>query len=576
MSDLAEAGIKNSYPLRSSTEIISDYEAQPSHPEVCFVGHVMSWLSNMAQEDPLSHHLRRDFWARVCNLAHPIAPSSVRHARSLSPHEAASIQFTSRKIQYRCEAHGLSLPFRGEILQRLNAPSIAIYGGILPIYASEQNAKIDKDSVHYFAAQHDPVKLAQIYKEKRINLNITSLQFDNAVINRVIDIAGAGGFVLTDWRPGLAELTEVADSISYRSPEELNEKIAYYLDPSHDKERQEISEALHNDIMSRCTYQQTVSSVLEQLEKPESREASVMQIDLGCGIHKPEGYLGVDRYPAAGVDRVADLNQRFPFASNSVDRVRAHDVIEHLTDRIHTMNEIWRICKPGGIVDILVPSTDGRGAFQDPTHVSFWNLNSFLYYSIDHPAYLNLCKSYGFKGCFRIIACKEDHTPGNVVHVNIQLEAIKDEKTTDAEGNKDLVSRYTLKQINVIASALQTNEDRSSQLSPQGLLELVRKISKHPSGANVTIIVDIGKENQEAATEQLSDLMLSLILEDFMDSNACVPSISIYSDHDGSERSQLNALIHGRITNDDFIEPVLAQVLPPIPLDGSLAPSTEC
>ena len=30
---------------------------------------------------------------------------------------------------------------------------------------------------------------------------------------------------------------------------------------------------------------------------------------------------------------------------------------------------------------IEVPSTDGRGAFQDPTHVSFWNENSFTYYT---------------------------------------------------------------------------------------------------------------------------------------------------------------------------------------------------
>jgi len=30
---------------------------------------------------------------------------------------------------------------------------------------------------------------------------------------------------------------------------------------------------------------------------------------------------------------------------------------------------------------IEIPSTDGRGAFQDPTHVSYWNENSFLYYT---------------------------------------------------------------------------------------------------------------------------------------------------------------------------------------------------
>ena len=30
---------------------------------------------------------------------------------------------------------------------------------------------------------------------------------------------------------------------------------------------------------------------------------------------------------------------------------------------------------------IEVPSTDGRGAWQDPTHVSFWNEHSFWYYT---------------------------------------------------------------------------------------------------------------------------------------------------------------------------------------------------
>jgi hypothetical protein len=45
------------------------------------------------------------------------------------------------------------------------------------------------------------------------------------------------------------------------------------------------------------------------------------------------------------------------------------------------MKELYRVLAPGGYALIQVPSTDGRGAFQDPTHVSFWNENSFLYYT---------------------------------------------------------------------------------------------------------------------------------------------------------------------------------------------------
>jgi hypothetical protein len=45
------------------------------------------------------------------------------------------------------------------------------------------------------------------------------------------------------------------------------------------------------------------------------------------------------------------------------------------------MQETHRCLTPGGWILSFTPSTDGRGAFQDPTHVSFWNSNSFWYYT---------------------------------------------------------------------------------------------------------------------------------------------------------------------------------------------------
>ncbi len=150
-----------------------------------------------------------------------------------------------------------------------------------------------------------------------------------------------------------------------------------------------------------------------------------LRIDLGCGINKNDNFVGVDICPGPGVDIVADLSKKFPFEDNSVDEIRAHDIIEHLPDRIHTMNEIWRVCKPGAKVDIRVPSTDGRGAFQDPTHVSFWNINSFFYYCSEFPAYLELCKRYGFKGEFKVVKLEHEETSGGVIHVIAELSVVK-------------------------------------------------------------------------------------------------------------------------------------------------------
>ncbi|BAZ16565.1 type 11 methyltransferase [Calothrix sp. NIES-4071] len=154
-------------------------------------------------------------------------------------------------------------------------------------------------------------------------------------------------------------------------------------------------------------------------------EQDILRVDIGCGDRKPQNFVGVDIHPGIGVDIVADLNKEFPFPDNSVDELRAHDAIEHLHDRINTMNEIWRVCKPGAKVDILVPSTDGRGAFQDPTHVSFWNINSFLYYCNQFPAYMELCRKYGFKGEFNAVKLEHIESPGGVIHVIAELVVVK-------------------------------------------------------------------------------------------------------------------------------------------------------
>lgn len=110
-------------------------------------------------------------------------------------------------------------------------------------------------------------------------------------------------------------------------------------------------------------------------------------IDLGGRFNSPAGYLAVD---IKGGDIVTDLNKRWPLEDSSVGIVRAFDIIEHLPDKTHTMSEIHRVLVPGGCAFIEVPSTDGRGAWQDPTHQSFWNENSFLYYtSQDQAQYID-------------------------------------------------------------------------------------------------------------------------------------------------------------------------------------------
>lgn len=107
----------------------------------------------------------------------------------------------------------------------------------------------------------------------------------------------------------------------------------------------------------------------------------LLKIDLGGGIDKRRGYISIDQEDG---DITADLNEGIPLPDNSVGIINASHILEHLKDPVKIMGEIHRVLVDGGWAMIEVPSTDGegsRGAFQDPTHRTFWNQNSFLYYT---------------------------------------------------------------------------------------------------------------------------------------------------------------------------------------------------
>jgi predicted SAM-dependent methyltransferase len=96
----------------------------------------------------------------------------------------------------------------------------------------------------------------------------------------------------------------------------------------------------------------------------------MVKLDLGCGINKKEGFLGVDIEKFDGVDVVADLTKKWPWTDESVEEVHCSHVVEHLTgkQRIHFFNELYRVLKKGGKATVIVPHWTFAGAYGDPTH----------------------------------------------------------------------------------------------------------------------------------------------------------------------------------------------------------------
>lgn len=102
-------------------------------------------------------------------------------------------------------------------------------------------------------------------------------------------------------------------------------------------------------------------------------------INMGCGTTRIPNSIGVDRVKINNyVDVVHDLDKTpYPFKNNFADEMHAYHFLEHMHNPLKTMEEFYRILKPGGILYIRVPHFSSVGAFTDFTHVRPFSLGSF-------------------------------------------------------------------------------------------------------------------------------------------------------------------------------------------------------
>lgn len=176
-----------------------------------------------------------------------------------------------------------------------------------------------------------------------------------------------------------------------------------------------------------------------------------MQLDLGSAnvMRAEEGFdcYGVDLVNHHNSERirVADLAlQAIPYESNLFDLVTAHDFIEHIPPVIYVpridflgdqssanhsalkarycvialFNELYRVLKHNGELFISVPLFPSQMAVQDPTHVSFWTLENFNYFSGD---YYGFHDHYGHTSRFKKVTAGIANS-----HVQIVLRADKE------------------------------------------------------------------------------------------------------------------------------------------------------
>lgn len=158
------------------------------------------------------------------------------------------------KIYYQIHAKGSPL-LRYFILNSIEDVNLHVYGATNWV---KENL-ILHDRVPYGR------ELSKVYQQYAINLNISSIQLETSVNNRVFDVFASKGFLLSDYKQEMELIfPDHWQEITFRNLDELGSKGEYFL--THDKERRELTEELYHIVLKRHTYQNRAQEIIEVIQ----------------------------------------------------------------------------------------------------------------------------------------------------------------------------------------------------------------------------------------------------------------------------------------------------------------------
>jgi 2-polyprenyl-3-methyl-5-hydroxy-6-metoxy-1,4-benzoquinol methylase len=268
---------------------------------------------------------------------------------------------------------------------------------------------------------HDPVpyglELSAVYQKHAVNLNVSSLQLETSVNNRVFDVFAAGGFLLTDYKDDLKKLfPKHWSEITFKDTYQLEEMSEYYL--IMEKRRFELSNDLRNIVLTQNTYHHRSQQILENVfpliksnlqtnkqlrefikadrlqnnterEKEDTKYEGAINLNLaklvpssckviletGCA----DGLLGEYLLQNTNVEKVfaLEINEKLasmadkrltqvfhgdaentiiPLEPQSVDCLIYGDSLEHMKDPYKLLSYHLTLLKPGGYVVCSIPN----------------------------------------------------------------------------------------------------------------------------------------------------------------------------------------------------------------------------
>jgi ubiquinone/menaquinone biosynthesis C-methylase UbiE len=107
------------------------------------------------------------------------------------------------------------------------------------------------------------------------------------------------------------------------------------------------------------------------------------KLNLGCGFDHREGWVNADNFSKCSPDVLMDVEAPpWPFKDNEFDHILMKHVLEHVgadfNEFKQVMQELYRVAKPDGLIEIQVPHFRHDTFWSDPTHVRGFTLLTFV------------------------------------------------------------------------------------------------------------------------------------------------------------------------------------------------------
>ena len=223
------------------------------------------------------------------------------------------------------------------------------------------------------------------FEDMGVVFSLSKIVFNRSVkddVNmRVFEALGCGSLLVTNQIEHSQDLLfkHGEHFIEYRSPRELVERVAYYL--QNPEEREQIASRGREEALRKHTYAHRMDYMLSFLTPPTPKrfdfsrvpqaqdewvfeQTALAQfcpegkkgIDVGCGPRKiTKGAVGIDILRKGSEADILASGDQLPFGKEALDFVVASHNLEHYEDIQKTLGEWKRVVKNGGIIGMVVP-----------------------------------------------------------------------------------------------------------------------------------------------------------------------------------------------------------------------------